>query len=205
MVLSIFEILESPRFYSAWQYFFRQAKVRTFAEKNLISSSDHVLDLGCGPGTNRGLFLQAAHYVGVDISERYLMQARRRFTGDFVCADLSQGVPASLGNFDIIFINSFLHHLSRGNVKKLLTTCKSALKPSGKLYIIDAILSESRWSVAYCLARLDRGKYIRPFNELSDLIADNFSQTSIGQFKIRMGFLTLWNMVSIEAIPRSDI
>jgi len=57
--------------------------------KDLLQPQMSVLDLGCGLGITTHAIRQLGCYaLGVDLSERLLTEALRRFGGDFLCADL---------------------------------------------------------------------------------------------------------------------
>ena len=72
-------------------------------------SSANVLDLGCGPGYLAERLRANGHrVVGVDAFEHPDVRSR---TDSFVCADLSRGLPAGLGEFDVVLAADILEHL----------------------------------------------------------------------------------------------
>jgi SAM-dependent methyltransferase len=87
---------------------------RRFLDAGLISSTDHVLDLGCGTGHSTRDAARAANagfVLGVDLSSRMLQEARRRAEAEgvhnveFLQAD-AQVHPFDEATFDIA-ISSF--------------------------------------------------------------------------------------------------
>jgi len=107
-------------------------------ELNLLLSGGRkrILDAGCGSGVS-GLQLFGDHllnhdYVGVDISDAVNV-ARERFAergmpAHFVKSDLN-GIPAELGDFDIIFSEGVLHHTD--SVANAINVLAKRLKPGG--------------------------------------------------------------------------
>jgi len=77
-----------------------------------------VLDVGCGPGTNRSQFGDA-DYLGLDINERYIEHARRRYGGDFRAVDVTRYAVPDAERYDFILVNSFLHHLPTPEVERM--------------------------------------------------------------------------------------
>src|SRR5438874_1997292 len=75
---------------------------------------DRVLDVGCGPGDIFSM-MPAVEYVGLDVSERYIAAAERRY-GDrarFACLDCLDASTAQLeelGHFDIVMAVGLMHH-----------------------------------------------------------------------------------------------
>jgi SAM-dependent methyltransferase len=90
-----------------------QARYRVMLDGLLSAASPgqpvRLLDFGCGPA-HFYEFLQQQnlphiHYTGLDISERYLALARRKFPDQpFLCLDVLQN-PAALPPFDYIVMN----------------------------------------------------------------------------------------------------
>src|SRR4051812_36766460 len=78
-----------------------------------------ILDIGCGTGELLR-YLPGAEYVGIDLSEPYILHARKRHgsRGQFICGDaLSAAIP---GSFDIAIAWGILHHLGDDACRQLL-------------------------------------------------------------------------------------
>jgi SAM-dependent methyltransferase len=153
-------LLEHPAVYSAWQAPFAAQKFAPVERWLREHKVRRVLDVGCGAGTNAEHFADA-DYVGIDLNERYLAVARTRFPGRFIQADLTSADLASLGTFDMILANSFLHHVSDSAAERILAQLSPLLASNGTIHILDLVLPP-RKSLAWMMARLDRGGYARP-------------------------------------------
>src|SRR5690348_8507904 len=104
-------LLEQPLVYRLWMAPFAEAKLAPLAAHNDLARVRRVLDVGCGPGTNAAHF-RDADYLGVDINERYVADARRRHGRTFLAADIT-AYQVTGDPFDCILVNSFLHHVDR--------------------------------------------------------------------------------------------
>ena len=153
-------LLEHPAVYSAWQAPFAAQKFAPVERWLSEHKVQRVLDVGCGAGTNAAHFA-GPDYVGIDLNERYLEAARARFRGRFVQADLTNADLTSLGTFDMILANSFLHHVSDSAAERILAQLSPLLASGGTIHILDLVLPP-RKSLAWMMARLDRGGYARP-------------------------------------------
>ncbi|MEN6391012.1 MAG: methyltransferase domain-containing protein [Syntrophomonas sp.] len=102
-----------------------------------ISSSDSVLDLGCGPGTTTARIAQmtTGRVVGVDVSEGMIDQAVATYSRPanlhFVVKDAAQ--LDYLNEFDHIYCNSALQWFT--DPKPVVRECWKALKPGGSMVI----------------------------------------------------------------------
>jgi glycosyltransferase involved in cell wall biosynthesis len=107
-----------------------------------------VLDVGCGRGELGHTLRRRGHYVaGVD------RQAPAFELDEFVVADLSEGLPASLdGRFDVVILADVLEHLV--NPLALLCDAKARLAPGGTLLV--SLPNAVHWSVR---AQVALGKF----------------------------------------------
>jgi SAM-dependent methyltransferase len=166
-------LMEQPWVYAAWQAPFAAAKFAPIERGLREQTIRRVLDVGCGPGTNAKRF-SGSEYVGVDINRRYLAMGRGRHPhGRFVEADLTTADLSSLGTFDTILVNSFLHHIPDAEVQRVLAQLAHLLSVDGRVHILEVVLPERR-SVARLMARLDRGRHARTFSHWSLLLGAAF-------------------------------
>lgn len=195
----ITDFLDNPNIYSFWQYPFVRQKIRPFVQRNLVVPGRRVLDVGCGPGTNAALFREC-RYVGIDLNPKYVEYAQQRFAGQFICSDAVDFDYEPLGKFDLIFLNSLMHHLSDQGCRNLLTKLKSCLASEGTLAILDLVLDNTS-PVAYALAKADRGDFARPEDEWRDLLDSTVGPHLFQRYDISVGPLPLWRMFMAEVYP----
>ena len=103
-----------------------------------------VLDIGCGTGDFIQLSLGegARHVVGVDVSPQVLAKAAARFQGNPRVV-LGQGtvleqVSSGQDQYDLITSVTVLqHHVEDTQLIAALTTLRTALKPIGKIIVLE--------------------------------------------------------------------
>ena len=186
-------LLEQSFVYRLWQAPFAAEKVKPLLAGNDLRRVRRVLDVGCGPGTNTTLFAHA-EYLGIDINPRYVEQARRRYGRAFTVADAASYEAAAGESYDLILMNSFLHHLDVQAVDRVLGHVGTLLSPDGNIHILDLVLppnpSISRW-----LALRDRGGFPRPLEEWRQMFARHFHILAFEPYRLTALGTTLWNMV----------
>ncbi|KAL9074632.1 MAG: hypothetical protein Q9157_004331 [Trypethelium eluteriae] len=120
-----------------------------------IKKTDHILDIGCGPGTiTTGLARYASEgtTVGIDLSAEVLQKAQKlaaeanlptQGPGSvvFVQGNVLEGLACPNNTFDIIFCSQLFGHLVPPPDVPLraLTEMRRALKPGGVLANRDAV------------------------------------------------------------------
>ena len=191
-------LFEHPAVYRAWQAPFAEEKFAPVERRLRDREIRRVLDVGCGTGTNANRF-KHVEYVGIDINERYLQMARARFGGQFVQADLTTADLSSLGTFDTVLVNSFLHHVADADVERILTRLTAALGPDGRVHILELVLPE-RVSPAWVMARLDRGRYARPLDRWREMFSAVFEPSVVEPYYFGGG---LWSMIYFQGRLRA--
>ncbi|MBC7236653.1 MAG: class I SAM-dependent methyltransferase [Chloroflexi bacterium] len=121
-----------------WRYIGYRKAFSTLAQelRARVHPEAHLLDLGCGTGENLdhllSLKIPFATYLGVDVSERMLAQARSRFTGlpgvEFRRMDLLCD-PWPEGPFDLILATWLMEHLP--DTAAVAGQALSHLRPGG--------------------------------------------------------------------------
>ncbi len=192
-------LMSHPLVYWASQAAFAKRKLVPFLRNANLDATAKVLDLGCGPGTNAALFA-SSRYVGVDSNPAYIEFARNRYAGEFVVGD---ALTYSSGNrdFDLILLNSFLHHVDDEGVRRLFSGVEALLQDDGFVHLIDMVLPE-RLSLARTLAKLDRGDFPRALEHWRQLFAEHFEVVHFEPFALRLGGLTFWDAVYIKGRRR---
>lgn len=103
--------------------------------KDYVEDHFKILDLGCGNG-RLFEYLGEIEYIGVDISEKLLKEAKKRFPkGKFIKGDQLK-IPAKDEEFDIVFNIAAFHHIpSRKLRRKALDEMHRVLKKDGILIL----------------------------------------------------------------------
>lgn len=190
--MDVRSILDVPVVYSLWQAPFVRQKVAPFLEHNNPAEMGRVLEIGCGPGTNAPMFRQA-DYVGIDLNPAYVESARRRYGRTFICGDASKFELPAGEPFDVVFINSLLHHLDDEAVSATMDRASQALRPGGKIHILDLLLPEEK-SLARYLAQADRGGFARALAAWEDLLTARFEAEIMNPFSVRALGTACWKM-----------
>jgi ubiquinone/menaquinone biosynthesis C-methylase UbiE len=95
-----------------------------------------ILDIGCGTGQSRRIYMdRATQYVGVDLAERAIETARRRFPkSEWRVADACN-LPFDDAAFDVVAFSSVLHHIP--DFGQALVEGRRVLKPGGMVFAFD--------------------------------------------------------------------
>lgn len=193
-------VLSHPGVYRAWQAPFVKQKLTPFLGNSSVRRTDRVIDVGCGPGTNAGVF-EPNGYVGVDLSSRYVDSARARYPEhQFEVWDITKSGP-DLGSFDLAFINSVFHHLSDAETGTVLTSLPRFLRTGASVHIVDLVLPPDR-SVARTLARMDRGEFPRSLDHWRSLMSDLIDVNVFEPFRVGLFGTRMWDMVYVRGSAR---
>ena len=99
----------------------------------------HVLEIGCGLGTDGAQFAEAgAHYTGVDLTEAAVELARRRFAlfdlpGTFRTAD-AEKLDFADESFDLVYSHGVLHHTP--DTSRAVREIHRVLRPGGQAKVM---------------------------------------------------------------------
>jgi SAM-dependent methyltransferase len=197
MIRLLEQVLEHPTIYRRWQAPFVAQKFAPVQRHIEHAAIRRVLDVGCGPGTNAARF-GSASYVGVDINDRYLAVARSKYPGQFIQADLATADLSTFGTFDVILVNSFLHHLPDGSVDRLLAQLATLMEPGGRVHILELVRPE-RFALPSIMARLDRGRYARSAQAWTEHFERHFHPVVLQPYTFGLG---LWAMVYFQGMAK---
>ena len=186
-------VMEFTPVYRLWIAPFAEQKLRPFREATDLSHVRRVLDVGCGPGTNTPFFADV-DYLGIDINESYIESARRRHGRKFIAADVTAYRVADHERFDLILMNSLLHHIDDASVIRLLEHLRELLTEDGRVHVLELLMPDTL-SPARFLARHDRGRYVRPLKQWSHLLGSVLDPVRIEPYGVGVPGVTLWNMV----------
>jgi len=148
------------------EYFEEVTTKKYFVEPHIIPFANFdewkgkkVLEIGCGLGTAAQSFAEAgAIYTGIDISEKSLDLARKRFDifgleGTFYKAngeDISSVVPVE--EYDLVYSFGVIHHTS--NPKNVLSEIKKYMNKDSALRIM--LYAKDSWKSFMIGAGLDQ-------------------------------------------------
>ncbi len=192
-MISLDTIMSWPLVYRAWMAPFAEKKFAPIASHNDLGRVRRVLDVGCGPGTNARHF-GSSEYLGIDLNERYIRSARRRYGDHFISADAAEFLTQPNERFDFILVNSFLHHLDTSTTRRILLNLARLLTEDGHIHILELVLPRSA-SLARFLARSDRGEFPREKDEWAQIFREAFQQVVLEPFELGAFEVTLWEMV----------
>lgn len=194
-------LLERTSVYRAWMAPQTERKFAPIRAHTDLGAVRRVLDVGCGPGTNRSQFGDA-DYLGLDINERYIEHARRRYGGNFRAVDVTRYAVPDAERYDFILVNSFLHHLPTPEVERILSHLSTMLSDDGHVHILELVLPAGR-SVARTLTNLDRGDYARPLEGWGGLFGRWFEIAVFEPYPVGAAGVTMWNMIYCKGARRS--
>ncbi|KAI0483579.1 S-adenosyl-L-methionine-dependent methyltransferase [Xylaria cf. heliscus] len=121
-----------------------------------IKATDHILDVGCGPGTITTGFAKYAHagaVIGLDMSAEVLERAEKLAREASVPTDgpgsvrfeqgnVLEGLPYPDGTFDVVYCSQVLGHIPPPDLpRRALAEMRRVLKPGGVLASRDAVSS----------------------------------------------------------------
>lgn len=193
-------LLEHPTIYAISQAPLVNAKFAIVEPHLRRQEVRRVLDVGCGPGTNAPRF-PGAEYVGIDINERYISFARANYPGCFVQADLQTADLSSLGRFDTILVNSFLHHVPDDAVAQILRQLRVLLEPDATIHVLELLRPEPR-SLVGVMALIDRGRYARRLEEWRSLFEEHFDVLSLEPHRLKAG---PWELLYFRGRPKRTV
>ena len=194
-------LFDRPSLYQHFHRFFSRRKflyLQRYLGDRTSAVPVKVLDLGCGPGTNSFLFSDKNKYdyLGLDFNEKYIRWARQLYDLNFLCADVTK-LAKSGSAYDLILINSVMHHLSDAEADHLLSAAQDLLGPGGECVVLDMIRPEARStsnSVQRMLIRLDRGSFCRKLRDLQRLLTSYFETDIAYSFDISFVGVPLWDL-----------
>ena len=102
-------------------------------------------------------------YVGLDVSDPYIQNARRRFgaRASFIVADVLDVDPGELGAFDLVHAHGLLHHVDDTVASGVCALAADVLVASGRFVTADPCFSPGQSRLARLTVAKDRGDAVR--------------------------------------------
>lgn len=167
-------------------------------DSGVIERARSVLDVGCGPGTNAVAFQSAERYVGVDLNPAYIEYATERYSGEFRVVDVRKGLGSD-EKFDLVLMNSLMHHLDDEGATSLLRSVGSVLAPDGEIHVLDLVRSEG--GLTRMMARADRGDHPRSPEEWESLVEPWMTMRASSIYDLGFGPIAIWRMIYMVLRP----
>jgi SAM-dependent methyltransferase len=180
-------ILGSPKVYDLLQDMMGARPVRKKLVDDYIRPfrDCRILDIGCG--TARILdFLPSVSYFGFDLSQDYISEAQRRYSGrgEFTCGLVEQATVEDMDPFDVVLAVGVLHHLSDLQSQELMNLAYRSLKRGGRLITIDPCFTTPQNFMSRFLISKDRGQNVREAQDYKELPSGIFTEVT-GEIKHR--------------------
>lgn len=167
-------ILNVPLVYNTVQKIFFHKRSKTLWEK-LVGDYQGVsiLDVGCGPGKESVKF-EGSNYVGIDISEEYIDEAKTKYSsnGKFYKLSIDDIDKLPSKDLDIVILKGVLHHLNDSQISRFLDNIKSKLTPDAKIIASDPVFTVNQDPISKAIISMDRGKNVRTdegYRQLTDM------------------------------------
>ena len=162
---------------------------------NLTKFVDHkddetVLEIGCGTGIFSKLFKK--NYTGVDFFDEFIVKAKREFPDKKFAVMDAMNMDFKDKSYDKVLLLNFLHHMDDDEFEKVMHECKRIATKG--VFIMEPVPQKYNL-VGRVLYSLDRGKHIRDFFLLKDML-NNYSKVK----RYHMFRSLFYKLVLIECV-----
>lgn len=160
--------------YRLTQWALGATRVRqTLADEYIHASvDDRVLDLGCGTADILD-HIPSTDYLGYDPSDRYVMDATRRFSHRGVFTASREDL-ATVSDRTVVLAIGVLHHMTNDEASELVSVAFDSLVPGGRFVTIDPTFVADQSRIARGLIVRDRGQQVRTPDATRDLVESAF-------------------------------
>ena len=137
------KIANTPSFFYINQYYFPFVRGYTkdkekYIEKKLSKIPfKKLLDFGCSIG-HLSKFFPEEKYVGLDINEKYIKYARKKYPYKKFLLSKPGELPFKENEFDIILCSFTIHHIPEEELNILIKKFKRILTKNGKIIVLEA-------------------------------------------------------------------
>jgi SAM-dependent methyltransferase len=175
-------LFRAPWIHTLFHFLVRKpSSMRLFQRTWLdLPPGSKVIDVGCGPGDARP-YLPDVDYVGFDVSERFINDARAKHGGAgrfYVGTAASFRTHPDFRDADVVLCWGVLHHLDDAEVQEVLRFAHRALKPGGLLLGIEPCFLLRQGWLSRKLMELDAGDHIRPERAWRALLGQVFERAN---------------------------
>jgi 2-polyprenyl-3-methyl-5-hydroxy-6-metoxy-1,4-benzoquinol methylase len=120
-----------------------------------------VLDLGCGTGDFSESCPADATYLGTDLNANFIRYAQSRYRSDRNKQFRYENILKQDNHhaYDAVLFISMMHHFSDADVATILKKIKQLTR---KIVVIADIIPDPPHVLQRAVARLDRGRFVRP-------------------------------------------
>ncbi len=187
------KLLNIPFFYKSWSGLVNNKKMDVINEILSEFEFSHVLDLGCGPATNTHCFSQN-YYVGVDKNKKYINKAKILYPElNFYNNDITK-IEFNETSFNLIILNSILHHLADKEVTELFQKLINYLSDNGSIIITEPLYPSHNNKIQKFTMQLDRGNYFRTVSEYNKLYSPFLTVVKEIRYPLTIFGITGWSM-----------
>lgn len=183
-------ILENPLVYSFWSRPFVGPKLDAISKVLPEIKGKNFLDVACGPATNT-FFFKDCKYTGVDINPKYITVAKRKFHNEQFLVQDACALNLT-DRYDVILINSLLHHLNDPAAKNLFVGLKAILNSGGKVIILEPLIPNPTEKMKLLMMQYDRGKFFRAYHDYVRLFDKHFNVEQEHVFDLKLFGLSSW-------------
>jgi SAM-dependent methyltransferase len=124
----------------------------------------------------------------VDIEWEKLQGFRGKFPeGDGIWGDATR-LPIATGSVDTAICMFIAHHLNNDHLLGMLNELERALRPGGRLILVDPVLDQQRIA-GRILWKLDRGSFPRTAAALTEILKQRFALEYLEEFAVWHGYV----------------
>jgi len=195
-------LLEHQFFYRCRQFLVDKNETESINRITADFSGLRIAEIGCGPGTNVRMFRNARSYLGLDMNPGYLAKAQELYPQfDFIARDAVTYEPTD--QYDVVYIDSLLHHLDDNQVITLLSgITRWLISPESTVIITEPMIAGPDELYHYAFMKIDRGDYFRHFWHWSQLVtAAGLSMNTHFFYELKVCGLNSHHMVIMSASP----
>jgi ubiquinone/menaquinone biosynthesis C-methylase UbiE len=192
-------LLENPLVYGLWSKPLDTQKHDALRQVLPHREGLRVLDVGCGPATNTGWF-DADGYFGIDYNPAYIEQASRRFPERSFAVQDAAALDVGGRQFDLVLVNSLLHHLTDDQGKSMLAALAPALAPNGFVILNEPLIPPRGSWFKQFMMKGDRGAFFRSHTQYLDLFAPAYTVAAEHAYEMRLLGLAGWSMMIFKLV-----